>query len=63
MQVFYLDKSLAYIGSLISSLTTPTFSKPLDTFQELLINAKDLDIMTQKSTGNFSITKKNSFEV
>ncbi len=49
------DLFSAYNGSLISSLTSPTLSKPLDTFRELLNNAKDLDIMTQKNTGNFFI--------
>ena len=40
----------AYNGSLISSLTSPSLSKPLDTFEEILKESSHLDIITQKNT-------------
>ena len=40
----------AFNGSLISSLTSPTLSKPLETFEEIFKKSSHLEIMTQKNT-------------
>ena len=46
----YNISSTAYIGSLISSLTSPNLSKPLETFKELLEHSAGIDIITMKNT-------------
>ncbi len=40
----------AYNGSLISSLTSPTLSKPLETFEDIFKKSSHLEILTQKNT-------------
>ena len=45
-----IDFFLAYNGSLISSLTRPELSKPLETFKDLLEHADQLDIITMKNS-------------
>ena len=40
----------AYNGSLISSLTSPTLAKPLETFKDILAHSGSLGIITEKTT-------------
>ncbi len=51
--MFYMTDSfynIAFNGSLISSLTSPTLSKPLETFEEILKKSSELDILTQPNS-------------
>jgi hypothetical protein len=48
---------------LISSLTNPTLSNPLETFKEILAFAKHLDILTQKSTSGYEYMMSGSSQV
>jgi hypothetical protein len=53
----------AYNGSLISSLTSTTLSKPLETFKELLQNSAGLDIITIRNTAGQQFMSTTSNEV
>ena len=60
---FFVLTCLAFNGSLISSLTNPTLSNPLETFKEILAFAKHLDILTQKSTSGYEYMMSGSSQV